>query len=156
MTLTEWALKWAVPLAAIRDLEASWGVATDPAPSAATSEAGAMSRIRLEATARGLRLWRNNNGAATMEDGSFIRFGLANDSEKLNKVFKSSDLIGIRPVAIGTQHFGHVLGQFVAREVKEPGWIYSGTEREAAQLAFIKLITKFGGDASFATGEGTL
>jgi hypothetical protein len=67
-------------------------------------------------------------------------------------VFKSSDLIGIRPVSFGGCHFG----QFVARECKAPGWEYTGTLREKAQLNFLEFIASMGGDACFCTGEGTL
>lgn len=121
-----------------------------------TKEAEAQVQIRLEASQKGLRLWRNNVGAGYLQDGSFIRWGLANESAQLNKHVKSSDLIGIRPVLITPEMVGRIIGQFVGREVKTPGWRYTATEREIAQKAWADLINSLGGDAAFATGKGTL
>jgi hypothetical protein len=101
-------------------------------------------------------LWRNNVGAATTADGSFIRFGLANDSSGLNKILKSADLIGINPVQITQDMVGCVIGQFISREVKTKNWRYTGTAREQAQLKWIELILSLGGNACFANGEGTI
>jgi len=95
-------------------------------------------------------------GAMASPNGSFVRFGLANDSQAVNAVFKSSDLIGIRPVLITQEFVGKTIGQFVAREVKKHDWVYKNTPREKAQKSFIDLINNLGGDAAFATGEGTL
>ncbi len=113
-------------------------------------------RIRLEASRLGMRLWRNNVGCLRNSDGAYVRYGLANDSSQLNAVFKSSDLIGIRPITITEEHIGKVIGQFVAREIKPEGWKYKGTDREKAQQAFIDVVTELGGDAKFTTGEGDL
>lgn len=159
MILSQWAARWGVSNEAVADLRRALGsVPTDPVDPATTgeSEAATQTRIRLEASRQGLRLWRNNVGATYTEDGNFIRYGLANDSKQMNERVKSSDLIGLRPVVVTPQHVGQTLGVFVAREVKPPGWRYRGTKREAAQLAFLKLILALGGDAAFATGEGTL
>ncbi len=113
--------------------------------------------IKLEASQKGARLWRNNVGAIHTADGTFIRFGLANESKLQNSVIKSSDLIGIRPVVITQDMVGKTIGQFISREVKTPGWIYHRTNKhEQAQLAWIELINSFGGDACFATEVGTL
>lgn len=112
--------------------------------------------IRLEASQLGYRLWRNNVGALSTPSGQFIRFGLANDSAQLNKVIKSADLIGIKPILITPEHVGMTIGQFISREVKHAGWKYTGTERERAQLAWADLINSLGGDACFTTGRGTL
>jgi hypothetical protein len=91
-----------------------------------------------------------------MQDGNFIRYGLANESKNVNKQIKSADLIGIRAVRIENHMIGLTIGQFVSREIKSASWKYTGTEREQAQLRWAKLIASFGGDACFATAEGTL
>lgn len=112
--------------------------------------------LKLEASRKGLRLWRNNVGAATDANGNFFRYGLANETAAMNREVKSGDLIGIRPVLVTPGMVGATLGVFVSREAKRPGWRYAGTPREIAQLAWIELVTGLGGDAAFATGEGTL
>jgi len=155
--LNEWAIRWGVPFEAVEDLRRIMGsIATDPAIKFGESEAAIQTRIRLEASRAGCRLWRNNVGGTYTEDGSFIRYGLANESKQMNDSIKSSDLIGIRPVLITPQHVGQILGQFVAREVKPEGWRYCANKREAAQLRFLELVFSLGGDAGFATGEGTI
>lgn len=156
--LTQWATRHGVSQAALAELRVMMGVDTDPAKctAAAGSEAAVQTVIRLEASRLGVRLWRNNVGACKDESGRIIRYGLCNDSAQLNKRIKSSDLIGVRPVVITSEMVGHTIGQFVAREVKRPGWKYTGTEREVAQKAFIELVLSLGGDAAFASGEGSL
>lgn len=155
--LTTWAVHWNVPAGALQELRAMMGIMPDaPEGRPGRSEANVQSRVRLEAARKGLHLWRNNNGACVDENGNHIRYGLANDSKKLNEFIKSSDLIGIRSVEIQPHHVGQVIGQFVAREVKPEGWVYSGTDREVAQRRFIELVTLHGGDARFCNEEGTL
>lgn len=158
MNLNQWAIKWGVPFEAVEDLRRQMtATSTEPqATAAGESEAAVQTRIRLEASRKGLRLWRNNVGACMDDNGNFIRYGLANDSKQMNDVIKSSDLIGIRPVVITKSHVGQTIGQFVAREIKPSAWRYSGTNRESAQLAFLELVAGLGGDAQFANGEGTL
>lgn len=157
-TLTQWAIRHGVSHQALAELRQMMGVDTDPASCNAKpgSEAAVQQAIRLEASRLGCRLWRNNRGACKDETGRLIRYGLANETSALDKVIKSHDLIGIRPVLITPEHVGTTIGQFVSREVKKPGWRYTGTEREVAQLAWAKLIVSLGGDAMFANGEGTL
>jgi len=117
---------------------------------APSSEAGVQNLLRLNAGKAGAILWRNNVGAGYMQDGSFLRWGLANDSTAMNEKIKSSDLIGIRPVTVTPEMVGLRIGQFVAREVKAASWRYTGTKREQAQLAFIEYVNSKGGDARFA------
>lgn len=120
------------------------------------SESAIQSLLRLEASQKGCRLWRNNVGALYTKEGNFIRYGLANESSAINKVIKSADLIGIRPIKITPDMIGKTIGQFLSREIKKPNWKYTGNSREQAQLAWINLINSLGGDACFATGEGTI
>src|SRR5271166_3493483 len=111
------------------------------------TESEIINLIRMEASELGFRLWRNNIGAGKMKDGSFIRWGLGNESSAVNAVLKSADLIGIRPVLITQDMVGKIIGQFVSREVKREGWKYRNTEREKAQKAWQELIKSYGGDA---------
>lgn len=120
------------------------------------NEATTQNIVRLEASRKGCRLWRNNVGATYTKDGSFIRYGLANDSANVNREIKSADLIGIRPVLITPAMVGVTIGQFISREVKASNWRYTGNDRERAQLAWAELILSLGGDACFVVGEGTL
>ena len=153
--LDQWARTWKISQAAIDALRAELlAAAADGVPitEPTTPEAAVQQQVRLDASRAGARLWRNNVGACTTADGAFIRFGLCNESKRVNARIKSSDLIGIRPVLIGPEHTGQTLGQFYAREVKRGGWIYAGTPREVAQLAFINLVLALGGDAAFTTG----
>lgn len=117
-----------------------------------TSETDVQNSIRIRAAQAGMILWRNNSGVLPQttgyhdEDGTFIpagrpiRFGLGNDSKAANAACKSSDLIGIAAD-----------GRFLAVECKAPGWRFTNTAREKAQLAYITLVRRRGGVALFAT-----
>ena len=158
MQLDQWARDWGISAQAIADLRNRIGSSyTNIEPTAnLLSEAGVQSRIRLEASQKGCRLWRNNVGAFTSPEGNFIRYGLANESASVNKKIKSADLIGIRPVLIKPYHVGTTIGQFMSREIKAAGWRYTGNEREQAQLTWAELILSLGGDACFADSTGTI
>lgn len=155
-TLHEWAAQWGISLAALTDLRTRMGAGDAPPLMTGTSEAAVLSQVRLEASRKGLRLWRNNVGGMYDENNRFVRFGLANESVQMNSVVKSGDLIGIRPVLICPQHVGRTIGQFVSRECKAGGWRYTGQGREPAQMSWAGIITTMGGDAAFTTGEGSL
>ena len=121
------------------------------------SESAIQTNIRLEASRKGIRLWRNNVGVMhDAEAGIYVRYGLANESKQMNEVIKSGDLIGIRPITITQEHIGRVIGQFVSREVKHGKWRYTGTLREIAQMNWINIVNTLGGDAQFCNGEGSL
>lgn len=155
--LYEWLSKWNIPVEAIDDLRAIIGIDVNiNTDEQGLNESTVMSKVRLEAVKKGVYLWRNNVGVLQNERGVPIRYGLANESKAVNLKFKSADLIGIRPLLITKKHVGFIVGQFVSREIKKSNWVYSGTEREEAQLKWANLIISLGGDAAFATGEGTL
>ncbi len=151
--IQQWANKWCIPQDAIIDLRAMLGVTSESSKvPEKVSEAVAQQKIVLDNSMRGFRLWRNNCGAATdARSGRPIRYGLANESKKINSKIKSSDLIGITPIRISPAHVGGLIGVFTSIEVKKPGWKYSGSDREKAQLQWLQLIANFGGIATFAT-----
>lgn len=114
------------------------------------SESAIQQRILLESARIGVTLWRNNVGACRTDDGRMIRYGLANESERMNRSFKSSDLIGITPTIILPEHVGMIVGVFTAIECKREGWRYSDTDdRMQAQLRFIEFVHDNGGFAGF-------
>ena len=118
-----------------------------------SGETKIQTELRVLASKRGWRLWRNNRGCGKLDSGNFVRFGLANDSPAVNHVLKSSDLIGIRPVYITPAHVGQTLGQFASIEVKQSGWKFNANTHEVAQLAWINLVNGLGGYAKFSTGD---
>lgn len=164
LQLQGWAARWNVSAECLADLLQLLGVSPPPPatpPPNRAGEAWTQSVVRLEAPRHGIQLFRNNVGAWKERDpdtGSVkrvVRYGLMNDSQEVNERWKSGDLVGLRPVLITPAHVGHVIGQFVSRECKHPGWTWSGDQHEMAQLAWAGLIMKNGGDARFATGEGS-
>lgn len=154
--IREWAVMYGVSDEALYQLSCLFGMALPQAPTTGESEAAVQSAVRLEAARKGVKLFRNNVGVLIDTNGRPVRFGLANDSKQLNAKIKSADLIGWRPVLITPSHVGYTIAQFVSRECKRPGWKYSGTDREIAQLNWAQLVTAGGGDAAFCSSEGTL
>jgi hypothetical protein len=153
--LTTWAIRHSVSLQALQELHVllTSTVSAPPDTSNGTLETDVLARVRLAASQAGDVLWRNNSGVLKNERGVPIRFGLCNDSEKLNDHAKSSDLIGIKRLTVTREMVGSVVGQFYAREVKRVGWVYKGTPREVAQLRFIETVVAMGGDAAFSVGS---
>lgn len=154
MILDTWANLWGVPVEALNDLRRMIGADPTHAPPRSLnplSEAAVQQRIRLAEAAKGRLLWRNNNGAMMDADGRVIRFGLANDSKKMNEHIKSSDLIGITPHLVTTMDMGKTFGIFTSTEVKKEGWKFSNTPREQAQLRWGELVISKGGIFQFAT-----
>lgn len=116
-----------------------------------TSEAAIQQQIRLDIATTTVELWRNQVGACEDKTGRVIRYGLMNDSKNLNSQFKSSDLVGIRPLLITPEWVGSVVGVFSALEVKASDWKYRATDdHSAAQMRFIELVQRAGGFAGFA------
>jgi hypothetical protein len=158
-SIVQWATRNRVSHSALAELRMIFGTEAPllAAPVVPVSEAAIQSLVRLEAARKGIKLWRNNVGVLVNEKtGQPVRYGLANDSVNLNKVIKSADLIGWRPVLITPEHIGSRIAQFVSRECKRPGWKFSGDDHERAQLRWAEAVTADGGDAKFCSGEGTL
>ena len=156
--LNTWATRWQIHPAAMADLHAMLGALDQATPTAdGSSEAAVQARVRVAASAAGMRLWRNNVGAFHDDArGIHVRFGLANDSKQVNDVIKSADLIGIRPRTISQDDVGRRIGQFVSLECKNADWRYTGTDRERAQEAWAALITSLGGIARFVRSAGEI
>ena len=143
MTLIEWQTRWGLPAQAMLELHAvsvPVELVTRIRGDKRKDENAVIDATRLTASQSGVLSWRNNVGAGKLENGSFLRWGLANETKEQNTTLKSSDLIGITDT-----------GRFWARECKRPGWVYTATPREVAQLNFINLINSLGGDAAFTT-----
>lgn len=164
MNYNEWALKH--PHAAAELAQITAGHAAEEMFADPRSESYAQQQARFDIARAGGLSWRNNVGAtpAKIEANCpkcgfrheikqrVVRYGLANDSEKLNAVVKSSDLIGVVPRLITPQMVGTTIGQFLAVECKRPGWKYSGKGREVQQQSFLTAVLKKGGFAQFSTG----
>lgn len=142
MNLEQWAFKWDVRPGALDDLARLLAAptVTEPQPAPTGSEAAVQQDLRLAAPHLGCLLFRNNVGVATDARGVPVRFGLCNESSRVNSRIKSSDLVGCTKD-----------GKFLAVEVKRPGWTYKGTDREVAQLRFLNLIRAKGGVGLFAS-----
>lgn len=155
----QWAIRNHVSEHALAELRGIFNLDAPPLREhlyATFSESYTQSLVRLEAGRKGVKLWRNNVGVLPNENGVPVRYGLANDSKQLNATIKSGDLIGWRPLVITSAHVGHRIAQFVSRECKRPGWKYTGSDHERAQLRWAEAVTVDGGDACFVSGEGTL
>lgn len=120
------------------------------------SESNVSSRSRLEAGRRGYSLWRNNSGVLNNEAGIPVRFGLANDSKRVNQVIKSGDYISCVPTLILPHMVYKTFGLFASLEMKHEDWKYTGTEREVAQFNWNNLVISRGGFARFITSPDQL
>lgn len=119
-------------------------------------ESAAASHIRLEAARDNVTLWRNNVGVLLDINGRPVRYGLCNDSKKMNEKVKSSDLVGITPIVVTQEMVGQVIGVFTAVETKAAGWVYRESDKRAvAQQAFINIVLQNGGFAGFANDINT-
>lgn len=116
-----------------------------------TSEAAIQQAIRLDIARSGIDLWRQNVGACQDQSGRLIRYGILNDSKQVNQRFKSSDLVGIRPILITADMVGQIVGVFAAIECKASNWTCRpNDEHTQAQQRFIDLVRAAGGFAGFA------
>lgn len=170
MTLKEWALRWGIPPAAMQELAGIPALEPVPFDEEPHSESHIQAKIRLEAARTGvIHAWRNNSGAGWIVGDrkklcakcvayarSFTRWGLGNDSDRVNAVIKSSDLIGWRKRVVTPQMVGTVIAQYWQRECKRSGWIYNPKdEREAAQMRWHLMALAAGADSAMVNGEGS-
>lgn len=163
-TIRQWGYDFQIPMHALLELERRMGLAgtdgvtNEPDNYGMThSEAYAQSQVVLEAPKFDCLLTRNNKGVLPDATGRAVRFGLFNETPQRGKRIRSWDLVGFRKRLITPQMVGTVIGQFVGREIKEPGWYFGkgDEEHEAAQLKCTELALSYGCDVGFATGPGS-
>lgn len=147
--LIDWADKWKIPAAALKDLPSHFF--NPPSYVSTSSEGAVQAQLRVTAPKYTHSLWRNNKGAMQDKTGRLIRYGLGHDSKRLDDVWKSSDLIGITRIPVMPHHVGTVLGVFCAVEVKEPGWKGPKDAHENAQASFLATVNAMGGIGMFAS-----
>lgn len=158
-SLEAWALRHGVGWAALAELRTAFGHDTDLAAELdlGDSENVVQAHVRLAAAANGFKLYRNNVGALKDKRGVPVRYGLCNDTEKLNKVVKSSDLIGWKPeVWLHPETFEPTkIARFVSIECKKADWPgYNPDDaHEKAQQRWLELVQAAGGLACFSKGE---
>lgn len=169
MAYIDWAEKWPQAAAELREMQGAlpWATNTD---NEGKSENWGQQQVRMKVFSAGSKAWRNNVGATPAKINTScpkcafkfqflqqpIRYGLANDSKKLNNEIKSADLILAIPRLITLQMVGSTIAQFGSVEVKKPGWKYTGKGPEPGQANWAAMIQSIGGFAVFSTGEITL
>lgn len=158
MTFEQWQRRWHfhVPTEAVRELQLilahpQGGDREHSTLHDAKSEAYTMSDVLLTASRVGIVLYRNNVGVLEDINGRPVRYGLANESAKMNAVIKSGDFIGATPHVCTAADIGRTLGVFTSVECKRPDWTYKGNDREVAQFTWQKAVESLGGVALFAT-----
>lgn len=161
-----WATLWPQAAAELQQvLHAAAHYHPEEAPK--NSETRVQQAVRMEIARRGGLCFRNNVGASPTKEQHVcprctftfevrkdaLRWGLCNDSARLNAQLKSPDLIGAVPVLITPQMVGQTIGQFRGWEVKREGWEFNPKDpHECAQLAFGTLIEGKGASFEFTTG----
>lgn len=151
LELVGWAQRHNVSATALAELSGLLGAAALAAGPGAGSEGRVQSLVRLAAPGLGFRLFRNNVGVLKNEQGTPVRYGLANDSKALNRQLKASDLIGWRRLPITAAMVGSCVAQFSSFECKPGGWTYRGDDHEQAQLRWGSLVAADGGYFRFVT-----
>jgi hypothetical protein len=101
------------------------------------AESKTTANIRLEASRRGAKLFRNQVGAYKNPEGQYVSTGLCPGS---------SDVIGWVPVVVTPDMVGKKIAVFCAIEVKDP----KKSTRKKNQKDFIAALLKDGGRAGFA------
>jgi len=115
------------------------------------SERAIQNEILLAASDQGWTLFRNNSGIGWVGEVVRLKSGdlLIKNPRPLHAglCVGSSDLIGWRPILVGSEHLGTVVAQFVGVEVKTP----KGRESKP-QATFRRVVTEAGGLALLARG----
>lgn len=119
------------------------------------TERAIQNEILLAASAAGWTLFRNNVGVGWAGEASHFPDGsvLIRNPRPLHAGLctGSCDLIGWRPLLIGTEHLGTTVAQFVGVEVKT-----SKGRESKAQRTFSRVVNEAGGLALVARGPGDL
>lgn len=155
MTLLEWAIKHRIAPEALREL-CQTCIHTGPALEDGQLETDVQKAVRLEYAYAGKFLYRNNRGAGRMDTGTYVRWGLANDSKALGDAVKSADLIGWESFIVTPEWVGHKIARFLSVEVKRESWEWKGTLEEMAQLKWAALVNSEGGRAVITNKVGTV
>lgn len=125
-----------------------------------TPEGKASQAVRVRASTWGLKLFRNQSGALCDKDGRLIRFGLGNESKKLNQELKTGDFVGWTSLVITPEMVGKTVPIFTNIEAKAAGFKprveYNKNSREYAQNKFNLLVEAAGGMAGFASCENDI
>lgn len=161
MTLIEWAERWEIPEAAIAELCRS---CLHEGPREGKDDEGTVqSEVRLKAArtahlpwGRQTYLFRNNRGAGKLANGSYVRWGLANDSKRLGDATKSGDLIGWEQHLITQADVGRVIAQFLSVEVKRRDWKFAASLEECAQVHWASIVNAQGGKAVITNTDGSV
>lgn len=154
LVVDAWAQRWGIRPDAVAELKNWLSYKTPNKPDGqGKNEAEVQALIRIEASNQGHEMLRNNSGAMQDDTGRVVRFGLGNDSKRINNVFASSDLIGVTSMVVQQKHVGCTLGVFTVAEVKDPNWTgpNPNNKREVAQANFINHVKAFGGIGGFCT-----
>lgn len=93
--------------------------------------------VRLKASLRGMKLFRNNVGAYKLPSGKWLHYGLKNGS---------GDLIGWESVIITQEMVGKTIARFTSIETKRS----KGGTLEEDQINWMKQVNAAGGNAIVA------
>lgn len=145
MNLLDWAQRHHVSPEAVRELCESAIYLAEAGNH--DSEARVQSEIRRDAARLGKYLFRNNRGAGQLKNGSFVRWGLANDSKQFGDEIKSADLIGWERIEITPQLVGTHVARFLSVEAKRRDWKFSGSLEDIAQAKWAAIVNAQGGRA---------
>ena len=84
--LKDWQMRWQLPNQAMTELAQLMGMGDyqERVGAEGEKEAVVQQKVRFEAAQQGIRMWRNNVGVLKDDRGIPIRYGLANESKKMN------------------------------------------------------------------------